>query len=73
VALIALAHHQAPNQFEFRTEKYEYVDDKPAFDILTGSATARERIARGDDALDIAEWVSEIDREAKNLVREARA
>jgi uncharacterized protein YbbC (DUF1343 family) len=73
VALIALAHHQAPNEFRFRTEKYEYVDDKPAFDILTGSATARERIEKGDDALEIAEWVSEVDREARSLVKEARA
>lgn len=72
VALIALAHHQAPDRFRFRTEKYEYVDDKPAFDILTGSPTARERIARGDDPLEIAEWVSEVDREGRSLVREAR-
>ncbi|MFO0737653.1 MAG: DUF1343 domain-containing protein [Labilithrix sp.] len=72
VALIALAHRQAPEKFRFRTEKYEYVDDKPAFDILTGSAKARERIERGDDALEIAEWVSGVDREARDLVRAAR-
>ena len=50
VALIALAHHASPSEFRFRTEKYEFVDDIPAFDLLTGSAEARERILAGDDA-----------------------
>ena len=72
VALIALCHHANPEKFEFRTEKYEFVDDKPAFDILTGAATARERILRGDDALDIAEWVSQIGAEGQSLIEVAR-
>ena len=60
VALIALAHRQAPDEFVFRTEKYEYVDDKPAFDILTGSAAARSMIASGVSPLEIAEYVSHV-------------
>jgi uncharacterized protein YbbC (DUF1343 family) len=60
VALIALAHHARPDDFRFRTERYEFVDDIPAFDLLTGSAVARERILAGDDALDVARGVSEI-------------
>ena len=58
VALIAIAHHLAPNDFRFRTEKYEFVDTIPAFDLLTGSAEARERILANDDPLAIAEAVS---------------
>ncbi|MFO0661877.1 MAG: DUF1343 domain-containing protein [Polyangiaceae bacterium] len=54
LALIALAHHQAPEQFRFRTERYEFVDDIPAFDLLTGSSAAREAMLRGDDPADIA-------------------
>jgi len=44
LALTALARSQAPDAFRFRTERYEYVDDIPAFDLLTGSADAREAI-----------------------------
>ncbi len=58
VALIALAHHQAPNDFRFRTERYEFVDDIPAFDLLTGDSEARERILAGDDPIEIAESIS---------------
>ncbi|MBS2017254.1 MAG: DUF1343 domain-containing protein [Deltaproteobacteria bacterium] len=61
VALIAIAHHLAPNDFRFRTEKYEFVDTIPAFDLLTGSAEARERILAGDDPKAIAEMVSRCD------------
>jgi uncharacterized protein YbbC (DUF1343 family) len=57
-ALVALAHHQAPDRFAFRTERYEYVDDIPAFDLLTGSAEARLAILEGNDPRDIARAVS---------------
>ena len=58
VALVALAHRQSPERFAFRTERYEFVDDIPAFDLLTGDAEARERITHGDPPLDVAEAVS---------------
>jgi len=58
LALVALAHRQAPERFRFRTERYEFVDDIPAFDLLTGDAEARERIARGDDPLEVATAVA---------------
>jgi hypothetical protein len=58
VALITLAHHHAPLAFAFRTEKYEFVDDVPAFDLLTGDAEAREAILRGDAPSRIAEQTS---------------
>jgi len=58
LALVALAHHQAPEAFRFRTERYEFVDDIPAFDLLTGDAEARERIARGDPPALVAESIA---------------
>ena len=61
VALTALAHRQNPEAFRFRTERYEYVDDIPAFDLLTGSPRAREGILAGEDPAEIAAWVSEPD------------
>jgi uncharacterized protein YbbC (DUF1343 family) len=54
VALVALARAQAPDQFRFRTERYEYVDDVPAFDLLMGSAVARKAIEAGGPAREIA-------------------
>jgi uncharacterized protein YbbC (DUF1343 family) len=60
VAMIALAHHQSPNDFRFRTERYEFVDDIPAFDLLTGDDDARLRITAGDDPMEIASSVSRL-------------
>ncbi len=54
VALVALARAQAPEAFAFRTETYEFRDDVPAFDLLTGDASVREGILRGEPALAIA-------------------
>jgi uncharacterized protein YbbC (DUF1343 family) len=73
VALIALARHASPNDFRFRTERYEFVDDIPAFDLLIGAATARERILAGDDPRAIADAVSEIGDEERAVLAEARA
>jgi uncharacterized protein YbbC (DUF1343 family) len=60
VALTALAHAQDKERFRFRTERYEYVDDVPAFDLLTGSAEARLAIEAGADARDVAFAASEV-------------
>jgi len=60
-ALIALAQRQDPERFRFRTERYEYVDDIPAFDLLTGSPEAREAIEAGEPVADIAEALSRVD------------
>lgn len=58
VALVALARRQNPERFAFRTERYEYVDTIPAFDLLTGSDEARKAIEAGEQARSIAEFVS---------------
>jgi len=59
-AAIALCHHQNPEAFRFRTERYEFIDDIPAFDLLTGSSEAREAIEAGASARDVAEAVSTV-------------
>lgn len=61
VAVIALAAYQAPEAFRFRTERYEFVDDIPAIDLLAGSSTLREGIERGDAPAHLMESVCEVD------------
>jgi uncharacterized protein YbbC (DUF1343 family) len=70
--LIALAHHANPEQFVFRTERYEFVDDIPAFDLLTGSAVARQRILAGDEPLAIAIHAAAVGPDEMRIVNEAR-
>ncbi len=55
VALTALARAADPARFRFRTERYEYVDDIPAFDLLTGSAEARLAIEAGGSPREVAQ------------------
>jgi uncharacterized protein YbbC (DUF1343 family) len=71
LALITLAHAQSPDRFAFRTEKYEFRDDVPAFDLLTGDSEARERILRGDSPKDVAEALSSVDDADRAVVLEA--
>lgn len=74
LALVALAAVQAPEHFAFRTEKYEFREDVPAFDLLTGSGHARLAIARGEPPRLLAEAaaaVDELDRELLSRARDA--
>lgn len=72
LALVALAHRAHPEHFRFRTEKYEFIDTIPAFDLLTGRAEARERILAGEDPRAIAESESQVGEEEEALVARAR-
>ena len=71
LALVALARSQDPERFAFRTEKYEFRDDVPAFDLLTGDGEARERITAGDRAGDVAAAIAAVDEADRGIVREA--
>ncbi len=73
VALIALAQEQAPDHFKFRTEPYEFVDDVPAFDLLTGDGQARAMILEGARPLDVAHAVSTLREGDMELIHQARA
>jgi molybdopterin-guanine dinucleotide biosynthesis protein MobB len=44
-----------PARFRWRTEKYEYRDDVPAIDLLTGTATYRRLVGAGEP---LDEWIS---------------
>ncbi|HXN30254.1 MAG TPA: DUF1343 domain-containing protein [Polyangiaceae bacterium] len=71
LALVALAYAQDPDRFAFRTDKYEFRDDVPAFDLLAGSAEARARILRGDRAIDVAAATAATDDVDRAIVRDA--
>ncbi|HUJ28397.1 MAG TPA: DUF1343 domain-containing protein [Myxococcales bacterium] len=60
VAAVVHARAQDPAQFRWRTEKYEFVEDKPAIDLLAGSNLFRER-AEQDASVDqlCALWTHE--------------
>jgi uncharacterized protein YbbC (DUF1343 family) len=73
LALVALARAQDPESFAFRTSMYEFRDDVPAFDLLTGSGEARERIVMGDDPRTLARAVASVDDGDREVVREAVA
>jgi uncharacterized protein YbbC (DUF1343 family) len=47
VAAIVHARAQDPARFRWRTEKYEFVEDKPAIDLLTGDKAFREQAEQG--------------------------
>jgi uncharacterized protein YbbC (DUF1343 family) len=60
VACIVHARNQHKLHFKWRTEKYEFVDDKPAIDLLTGSAKFRESAEQGASVDELcAPWISE--------------
>ena len=71
LALVALARAQDPSRFAFRTEAYEFRDDVPAFDLLTGSSEARDRIVRGDPPLEVARAAASVDDADRAIVAEA--
>jgi uncharacterized protein YbbC (DUF1343 family) len=54
LALVGLAHHAADGAFQFRTERYEFIDDMPAYDLLTGDDRARAGIQQGEDPVALA-------------------
>jgi uncharacterized protein YbbC (DUF1343 family) len=47
LAFLAAARAEAPADFRWRAEPYEFVADPPAIDLLTGSAAARRGIEAG--------------------------
>ncbi|AKT36135.1 exo-beta-N-acetylmuramidase NamZ family protein [Chondromyces crocatus] len=71
VALIGLARRQNPELFEFRTERYEYVDDIPAIDLLLGSAKARKALEAGEDPAEVATEAARVDPAWAGVMREA--
>ena len=48
-------HDLDPSRFRWRTEKYEYRDDVPAIDLLTGTATYRRLVG---ESASLDPWIS---------------
>jgi uncharacterized protein YbbC (DUF1343 family) len=71
--LIALARAQNPEAFQFRTQPYEFEADKPAFDLLTGSAVAREAIQAGASPEEVVSLVSPVEPSWAEVVAQAEA
>jgi uncharacterized protein YbbC (DUF1343 family) len=71
LTLIALARLQAPSEFEFRTSPYEFETTVPAFDLLTGSAKAREALLAGAGPEALVELVTPVDPAWRETVLEA--
>jgi len=60
VACIVHARAQDPAQFRWRTERYEFVENIPAIDLLTGSAQFRQGVEQGDSVAQLcAAWEGE--------------
>jgi uncharacterized protein YbbC (DUF1343 family) len=57
IAILCTVKSLCPNDFQWRTESYEFVSDHPAIDLLLGDHTTRECIDAGGDLTDItAQW-----------------
>jgi uncharacterized protein YbbC (DUF1343 family) len=73
LTLLALARAQAPDAFEFRTSPYEFEATIPAFDLLTGSAEAREALLSGATANTLVDLAAPVPPEWRDIVRAAEA
>jgi uncharacterized protein YbbC (DUF1343 family) len=60
LALLAAARAEAPADFRWRTETYEFVSDPPAIDLLTGSGVVRRAIDGAASTANVADVVGEI-------------
>ena len=54
IACVAAARAAAPGEFRWRTERYEFVEGIPAFDLLAGSARERRAIEERTPLRDLA-------------------
>jgi uncharacterized protein YbbC (DUF1343 family) len=71
LSLVTLAYRQSAAAFRFRTERYEFVDGVPVFDLLTGSAAAREAIVAGVEPHDVGALVADPLPRDVEIVRDA--
>jgi uncharacterized protein YbbC (DUF1343 family) len=73
LTLIALARAQAPEKFELRLSPYEFETSVPAFDLLTGSAEAREALLAGASPTALVDLVTPVPLEWRDIVAAAEA
>ena len=73
LAIVAAVRGLYPERFRFRTERYEFVDTIPAFDLLTGSGEARGRIEAGASVQEVLEVVRTGEEERQVVAAARRA
>lgn len=66
--IIHAARSLAPDEFSFLTRVYEFEAEHPAFDLLTGTATARQLIGEGAPVGDVVGLVCPVDEESRAIV-----
>lgn len=71
VALIALAHAQAADSFQFLSQAYEFESTRLAFDLLTGSSVARQAILEGVRVPDVVHMVAPVNVSWRDVVVES--
>lgn len=70
VELLAALAEQLGDAFEWRREPYEFVDDRPAIDLLAGDDRLRRALA-GDD--DLGAWIESWSADERRFREERRA
>lgn len=73
VALLSLAHAQAPERFQFLTRTYEFESSRLAFDLLTGNPAVREAILAGAATEEVVALLAPVPVEQRSALREAEA
>jgi uncharacterized protein YbbC (DUF1343 family) len=58
LTLLTAARSMAPEEFQFLNRTYEFVQDRYAFDLLTGNSEAREAILAGSSAAEVCELIT---------------
>jgi uncharacterized protein YbbC (DUF1343 family) len=67
VRLIAACARLAPGAFKLRTERYEFVSDRPALDLLVGGPELRQCIEQGAP---VDDWLADDARAAERFAAE---
>lgn len=70
LAVIAAARELAPDHFRWRTEAYEFVSDRLAFDLLAGGPSWRQALESGASPWDIAADWPQVETEFARLLQD---
>ena len=67
LAILRHVKHLWPDDFEWRTDRYEFRDDVPAVDLLTGQTRVREMIDDGAPTGEILEFLESTGESARRM------
>ena len=70
LAVVIAARRLDPGRFAWRTEPYEFVADRPAFDLLAGTDAWRRAIEEGASAAEIASGFAVHEEEQRSRIAE---